>query len=120
MSSLSERLIAHLGPPSDQNVPAGSEEVPLTITFKGWQVGAPIIAGPHTFTLYVSVRGEVWEYQRTVVEGTDTLRWSGPKSLPGMEHDLAATARTQTAMGTPAAPGWSALRDRVAALRRLG
>jgi hypothetical protein len=34
-----------------------------------------------------------------------------------MARDLAATAKSQTAMGTAAAPGWSALRDRVAALR---
>jgi hypothetical protein len=54
----------------------------------------------------------------TVVEGAvDDLHWSPWESLAEMGRDLAATAKSQTAMGTAAAPGWSELRDRVAALR---
>ena len=81
-------------------------------------MGEPVVAGPHTFTLYVNLNGAVREYQHTVVEGAvDDLQWSPWESLPKMDRDLAATAKSQTSMGTAAAPGWSALRDRVAALR---
>ena len=81
-------------------------------------MGEPVVAGPHTFTLYVNLNGAVREYEHTVVEGAvDDLHWSPRESLAEMERDLAATAKSQTAMGTAAAPGWSELRDRVAARR---
>jgi len=118
VSRLAERLVAQLGPPSGYDLPAGREDVPLTRTFRGWQLGEPVVAGPHTFTLYVNLNGAVREYEHTVVEGAvDDLHWSPRESLAEMERDLAATAKSQTAMGTAAAPGWSELRDRVAALR---
>jgi len=66
----------------------------------------------------VNLNGAVREYEHTVVEGAvDDLHWSPWESLAEMERDLAATAKSQTSMGTAAALGWSALRDRVAALR---
>ncbi len=118
VSRLAERLVAQLGSPSGYDLAAGRGDVPLTRTFRGWQLGEPVVAGPHTFTLYVNLNGAVREYQHTVVEGAvDDLQWSPWESLAKMERDLAATAKSQTAMGTAAAPGWSALRDRVAALR---
>src|SRR5436190_2106099 len=100
------------------HAPPGREDVPLTRTFRGWQLGEPVVAGPHTFTLYVNLNGAVREYEHTVVEGAvDDLHWSPWESLAEMERDLAATAKSHTAMWTAAAPGWSELRDRVAALR---
>jgi hypothetical protein len=111
--SISGLLEQHFGAPAGDHLLALPDgEAVGREAFRGWRL-EPVIGGPHTFTAYLGVDGTVVLFQRSVLGEV----WSRWPSLADAQRDLTRTAASHRAMGTTAAPGWCAVRDRVAAVR---
>jgi len=110
VKSLPDRLVAALGPPNELVLLAENSH---RLFFRGWALGHPVTAGADTFTLYVGIEGDVWEYQESIAGVT----WSHILGLGAAEQAFARQCERH-APDYLIRDGWRELRQRIRVLRR--
>ena len=110
LKSLPDRLVSALGPPNELILLG---ENLRRLFFRGWRLGGPVTAGADTFTLYVGIEGDVWEYQESIAG----MRWSHMLGLGDAERAFARQCERQQP-DYLVRDGWHELRRRIRTLRR--